>query len=318
MSAGKRHFACASAAILLGAWTAASLAAPRLGGCDVFPSDSVYNTRIDSLPVHAKSGKWVASIGRDTHLHPDFGSGLYQGHVIGIPYNIVSSTQATSTVTFRYAGQSDPGPYPIPANPKTEGGSDRHILMVQRGSCGLFELFAAKKSLTGQWSAGSGAIWDLGSNALRPDTWTSADAAGLPITPLLARADEVQNGAIRHALRFTADVTRHAYLWPARHQASDVTDPDVPPMGARFRLKRGFDVSGFPPDVQVILVALKRYGMFLADNGSNWYINGAADDRWDNDTLHTLSQVPGSAFEVVDESSLMVDPDSGQAVLPAP
>lgn len=291
-------------------------AAPRLGGCNVFPDDSVFNTRIDRLPVHPQSAKWVASIGRDTTLHPDFGSGLYEGNPIGIPVNLVSATQAKSAVTFQYDDQSDIGPYPIPANPKIEGPTDRHLLMVQRESCGLYELFAARRNLSGNWIAGSGAIWNLASNALRPDTWTSADAAGLPILPLLVRYEDVARGAVRHAVRFTAERTRGAYLWPARHEASDITDPNVPPLGARFRLKRSFDISGFSPNVQVILVGLKRYGMFLADNGSNWYINGTSDARWDNDELHAITSIPGRAFEAVDESGLMINEDSGQVVQP--
>lgn len=189
--------------------------------------------------------------------------------------------------------------------------------MVQKAKCSLYELFAAKKKANGKWTAGSGAIWNLSSNALRPDTWTSADAAGLPITPLLVRYDEVAAGEIKHALRFTADATRGAYIWPARHEASDITNPNVPPLGQRFRLKAEFNVSGYSHDTQVILNALKKYGMFLADNGSNWYLNGAPDERWDNDTLvEEFSQIKGSDFEAVDEAGLLVDPDSGQAQQP--
>ncbi|MBI4674857.1 MAG: hypothetical protein HY741_24715 [Chloroflexi bacterium] len=287
---------------------------PILGACEVFPFDSVFNTPIDTLPVDANSDAYINSIGADTGLHPDFGAGLWNGSPIGIPYNIVPKRQALLPVKFLYADESDPGPYPIPTNPKIEGGSDRHLLTVQKRKCFLYELYAAKKTKTGKWKAGSGAIWNLKSNALRPSTWTSADAAGLPMLPLLVRYDQVAAGEIRHALRFTANQTRGEFIWPARHEASSVTDANVPPMGQRFRLKASFDVSGFSTQTQVILNALKKYGMFLADNGSDWFISGAPNENWNNDALvNELRQVKGSDFEAVDESSLMVDPNSGQA-----
>lgn len=288
-------------------------APPKLGGCAVFPADSVFNTPIDTLPLDPQSDAYVASIGANTGMHPDFGAGLWDGAPIGIPFNVVTKKQTTSPVRFLYADESDPGPYPIPATPRIEGGPDRHLLMAQRGKCFLYELYAAKKTKKGVWKAGSGAIWDLKSNALRPATWTSADAAGLPLTPLLARYDEVAAGEIRHALRFTANSTRAAFIWPARHQASSITDANVPPMGQRFRLKASVDISGFSPQTQVILRALQKYGMFLADNGSDWFLSGAPDERWNNDALvGELEQIKGSDFEAVDESGLMVDPDSGQ------
>lgn len=312
-----KHFARAAAfcgLVLLGAVFAPTRPAfADLGKCPMFPADSVFNTPIDTLPVDANSDAYIQSIGANTGLHPDFGACCWDNKPIGIPYNVVPKWQPLVPVKFLYADESDPGPYPIPTNPKIEGGSDRHILMVQRKKCFLYELYAARKTKTGKWKAGSGAIWDLRSNALRPATWTSADAAGLPILPLLARYDEVAAGEIKHALRFTAEQTRGEFIWPARHEASDITNPDVPPMGQRFRLKASFDVSGFSPQTQVILVALKKYGMFLADNGSNWYISGAPNENWDNDSLvEELRQVKGSDFEAVDESGLMTDPDSGQ------
>jgi hypothetical protein len=221
-------------------------------------------------------------------------------------------------VDFDYAEESDPGPYPIPADAPIEGGDlssgDRHVLVLDRDACILYELYAAYPQPDGSWEAGSGAVFDFNSNALRPAGWTSADAAGLPILPGLVRYEEVASGEIQHALRFTAPQTRQAYVWPARHFASNLTDAAYPPMGMRFRLKAGFDISGFSEEMQVILRALKKYGMILADNGSAWYLSGAPDSRWDNDFLvNELGQVKGSDFEAVDESSLMVGPDSGQA-----
>lgn len=299
--------------VMLGALSAARPVSADLGKCAFFPADSVFNTPIDTLPVDANSDAYIQSIGADTGLHPDFGAGLWDGKPIGIPYNIVPKLQPLLPVKFLYASESDPGPYPIPTNPKIEGGSDRHILMLQRKKCILYELYAARKTKSGKWKAGSGAIWDLKSNALRSSTWTSADAAGLPILPLLAREDEVSAGEIKHALRFTAEQTRGEFIWPARHEASDLADANMPPMGQRFRLKASFDVSDFSPQTQVLLNALKKYGMFLADNGSDWFISGAPDEGWDNDALvDELRQVKGSDFEAVDESSLMADPDSGQ------
>jgi hypothetical protein len=276
--------------------------------CPVFPPDNVWNADVSSLPVHPRSADWVSAIGTDVGLHPDFGT-----RKIGIPYAVAPSTQAAVPITFTaYGDESDPGPYPVPRTAPIERGSDRHVLVVQAGTCRLYELFAAHRRGRAAWRAASGAFWDLGSNALRPADWTSADAAGLPILPGLVRYDEVASGAITHALRFTAPRTQRAYLWPARHEASSDSDPTLPPMGARFRLRAGVDLSGYSAMNQVILTALQRYGMFLADNGSGWYVTGAPDPRWSNDDLHLLDGIHGSDFEVVDESSLMVDPDSGQ------
>jgi hypothetical protein len=211
-------------------------------------------------------------------------------------------------VAFDYADESDDVPYPIPGAPRIEGGSDRHVLIVDRDACRLYELFAARKESDGSWSAGSGATWDLRSNALRPDGWTSADAAGLPILPGLVRYDEVAAGEVRHAIRFTTDETRRAYLYPARHFASSLTGSQYPPMGLRVRLKASYDVSGLPAQARVIAVAMQRYGMILADNGSPWYFQGVSDARWDDDQLNALKGIPGSAFEAVDTSGFVNGP----------
>jgi hypothetical protein len=273
----------------------------------VFPSSSHWNLPVDRLPVHPRSDAIVRSIGADRTMHADFGSGLWEGGPIGIPFTTVGKRTKRVPVSFEYASESDRGRYPIPPNVPIEGGrgadGDRHVIVVDRTRCRLYELFAAYPR-DGRWSAGSGAIWNLRSNRLRPRGWTSADAAGLPILPGLARYDEVKRGRIDHALRFTADRTRRAFVYPARHFASDLTEPELPAMGQRLRLRRGYDVSRFPRQARIVLRALKRYGMILADNGSSWYVSGAPDPRWDNDQLHSLDRVQGSAFEVVDTSRL--------------
>ncbi len=283
----------------------------------MFPADNIWNARVDTLPVDAHSADYVATIGVGVGLHPDFGSGLWDGGPIGIPFVVVPGTQPPAPITFDYDDESDPGPYPIPDDPPIEGGAqsdgDRHILVLDKDACRLYETWSTYPEDGGGWHAGSGAVFDLRSHALRPDTWTSSDAAGLPILPGLVRYDEVVAGAIRHAIRFTAARTRMAYVWPARHYASSSTDPARPPMGQRFRLKASFDTSPFSPEVRVILMAMKVYGLVLADNGSNWYISGVPDERWDNDALHALGQIRGRDLEAVDVSSLMIDPDSGRA-----
>ena len=281
-----------------------------VGGCPMFPTDNIWNMPVNNLPVHARSDQWVNTIGRNTGFHMDFGSGTWAGGPIGIPYNVIGAGIPKVTVSFYYPTESDPGPYPIPTNPQIEYGSDHHILIVDNSTCTLYELFDASYS-SGKWHAGSGAIWNLNSNALRPDTWTSADAAGLPILPGLVRYDEILSGQINHAIRFTASNT-NGYIWPARHLTSDNPNaPQIPPMGARFRLKASFNVSNYPPAMQVILNAMKTYGIILADNGSNWYVSGAPDARWDNDMLHLLDNITGNDFEAVDESGLMIDYNSG-------
>jgi hypothetical protein len=297
----------ATVAAAVAASTAGGAALPQAKGCPIFPADNPWNRRVDTLSVAAGSDATIASIGPSKTLHPDFGSGLWDGGPIGIPFTVVGKSQAKSRVSFEYADESDRGPYPIPANVRIEGGAasdgDRHALIVDRDACRLYELYALRRS-GGRWTAGSGAIWNLRSNKLRPAGWTSADAAGLPILPGLARYDEVARGRIDHALRFTVSRTQRAYVFPARHYASSLTDPALPAMGTRLRLKSSFDISGFPRQARVVLQALKEYGMIVADNGSDWYISGAPDSRWSNDDLHTLGRVPGSAFEVVDTSSL--------------
>jgi hypothetical protein len=275
----------------------------NLNGRLPFPSDNPWNQDISGEPVDANSATLIQSCGL-ANLHPDFGT-VWNGAPNGIPYIVISGTQARISVTFDYADESDPGPYPVPPNAPIEGGAqstgDRHVLIVDRDNWTLYELFAAYPVNGGQsWRAGSGAVFDLRSNALRPAGWTSADAAGLPIFPGLVRYDEVvEQRAIRHALRFTCPRTRRAYVSPARHFASTRTDVTLPPMGMRVRLRANFDISSYPPEVQVILTALRRYGMFLADNGSSWYVSGAPDPRWSDENLSALKRVPASAFEVV-------------------
>lgn len=286
----------ATAAVLLLALAPVATAArlPSAPKCPIFPATNAWNTDVSGLPVAANSDAVIAAIGADRSLHPDFSNaGRY-----GIPFNVVRNAQKKVRVRFQYADESDKGPYPIPARPLTESGSDRHILIIDRDRCRLYELFGAARS-GGRWTAGSGAIFNLRSNALRPLGWTSADAAGLPIFPGLARAHEVRAGRIDHALRFTAPRTRRAFVFPARHQAGSSDDPNVPPMGLRVRLKASVDISGFGPQSRVVLQALKRYGMILADNGSPWYITGAPSAKWNDDDLHALVRISGSDFEVV-------------------
>ena len=287
--------------------------------CPVFPADNVWNTPIDKLPVAASSAGWVSSIGASTGLHPDFGT--YSTDHYGIPYNVVASSHQTRNLTFDYADESDPNPYFTGSDLKVEGtpgdGGDDHQLTVSSGTCQLQEVYQAQ-AVNRPYTAGSGAKWSLTSNALRPDGWTSSDAAGLPVLPGLVRFDEVQSGAINHALRFTASSTSARHLWPARHDAGSGTTK--PPMGARFRLKAGVDTSAYGPHSKVVMTAMKKYGMFLADNGSNWYFSGTSDDAWGpymDEIVSDLRQLKGSDFEAVDESSLMVSPDSGQARQPA-
>lgn len=304
--------------------TAISPGAGRAGAlpCALFPPDNIWNTPADTLPRHPLSDAYVTAIGRTAEFHADFGSGTWPpdgGGPIGIPYAIVPAGQPRVPVSFHYDDESDAGPYPIPPDAPIEGGpqsdGDRHILIVEAGSCVLYELYDAWPRDDGGWNAGSGAIYDLSSHALRPAGWTSADAAGLPILPGLVRYDEVAAGEITHALRFTAPETQRAYVWPARHFASDLTDPRYPPMGQRFRLRAGFDMSGFAPEVRVILRAMQRYGIILADNGSPWYVSGAPDERWDNAVLRQLHRLTGDDFEAVDVAPLMIDPDSGRAAV---
>ena len=303
-------------ALTLFAVSAATAQSPMVGNCSVLPADNIWNTPVDQLLVSASSAAWVATIGATKTAHPDFGSGLYNGAPIGIPYITVPGTQVKYPASFTYASESEPGPYAIPLNAPIEGGSqstgDRHALSIDTDNCILYELYAAYPQAA-SWMAGSGAIFNLLSNALRPSGWTSTDAAGLPIFPGLLRYDEIAAGEIRHAVRFTVPQTQNTFVWPARHYASSLTGTQYPPMGARFRLRAGFDISVYSAANQVILRALQKYGMMLADNGSAWYLSGAPDSRWDNSDLHNLGLIKGSDFEAVDVSGLMVDPNSGQA-----
>jgi hypothetical protein len=295
---------CAALSLVAAAHLASAHPLRGARGCPVFPRDNPWNQRVDKLPVAPDSDRLVRSIGLGAYIHPDFGSGTWDGAPIGIPYVTVSRHQRKVPVSFDYADESDQGPYPIPPNAPIEGGrgsaGDRHVIVVDRARCRAYELFAAYPVAGGKrWRAGSGAIWNLRSNKLRPRNWTSADAAGLPILPGLARYEEVKRGSIDHALRFTATRTRRAFVYPARHYASSSDDPGLPPMGLRMRLKASYDISGFPRQARVVLTALKRYGMILADNGSPWYVSGAPSKGWNNDDLHQLQRVHGDAFEAV-------------------
>ena len=298
-----------------------ALAAPSVGGCPVFPADNVWNTDISSLPVNGQSGAWLSNMGGSGRmLHPDFGSSGDPSAPYGIPYTVVDSTHAKVPVSFQYAGESDKVPYPFGADTPIEGGQnaggDRHALMVDHSSCTLYELYDAHYQGSGS-TAGSGAVFNLRADGpLRPAGWTSADAAGLPIFPGLLRPDEVRAGAVNHAIRFTAQSTDRSFIWPARHQAGSAANGALPPMGARFRLRANFDVSRYHADTQAVLNAMKHYGLILADNGSNWYFQGAADNSWDGTMIGELKSIPAGAFDAVDEASLMVDPNSGQARQP--
>jgi len=276
-----------------------------LNGFVPFPASSLWNTDISTAPVDPNSANYINYIGASTTLHPDFGSGLWDGQSIGIPYRVVAGSQSNRPIKLGiYATESDPGPMPIPSDSLIEGypkpgNGDRHVLVLDNGGCWLYELYSAKKLSDGGWKADSTAIWDMTIDEQRPYTWTSADAAGLPIFPGLARYDEVSAGAINHALRFTVPVTQEAFTAPASHWASSVTDPNAPPMGMRMRLKASFDISSFSPENQVILRALQQYGMILADNGSAIYITGAPNAGWNNDDLGALKTITASDFDVV-------------------
>jgi hypothetical protein len=267
---------------------------PAIAGCAIFPADNPWNRDVSQDPVDPRSDAYIASIGADRTLHPDFGA----DPTYGIPWITVPPTQPRVPMTFDYAEESDPGPYPFPPDAPVEAGSDRHVLVLERETCRLYETWDSRYVGPG-WHAGSGALFHLGSNALRPDGWTSADAAGLPILPGLVRRDEVLAGEIRHAVRFTVSRTQRGYVHPATHFASSSTDPDRPPMGMRVRLKASYDIARFTGAARVILVALRRYGMIVADNGSDWFITGETNRAWDDADLDQLKTVPGRAFEVV-------------------
>ena len=301
--------------------TTVTAAAPDGGGassgdCPLFPADNHWHAPVADLPVHSDSAAYVASIGRDDGVKADFGAGTWDGGPIGIPLTTVDGGQPEVPVTFDYADESDPGPYPIPSDARIEGGpdsdGDRHVLVLDRGACQLAELWDAHPNPDGSWRAGSGAVYDLRSNQLRPAGWTSADAAGLPILPGLVRYEEVASGRIDHAIRVTVPATQDRYVWPARHAASSSDDPVLPPMGLRLRLRADVDLSGLAAQAQVVARAMQTYGVIVADNGSAWYLSGVPDDRWDNDGLRTLGTLTGADFEAVEASSLMADPDSGR------
>lgn len=312
------------AALAVATLAAATLAGcgPRVPGtdCPMFPANSHWHAEVTDLPVLANSTAMISTIGTGAKLKADFGSGLWDGGPIGIPYVVVPGDQTRVPVSFEYDDESDPGPYPVPADAPIEGGpdsdGDRHILIVDEDACRLYELYSAYPDGDGGWDAGSGAVWDLRSNALRPAGWTSADAAGLPILPGLVRYDEVASGRIDHAIRITFPVTRRSYLWPARHQAGSTTNVNAPAMGQRFRLKASVDESTFPASVRPIIRALKTYGAINADNGSAFFMSGVPDERWNNSDLNALRRIVGSDFEVVDASSLMVTANSGEARSP--
>jgi hypothetical protein len=292
-----------------GAATAATGSYPfgtGTGGCPVFPASSPWHENVSKLPVSPLSSEYIASIGADIDLHPDFGSDLRYG----IPYAVVPVGQPKVAIHFTaYGEESNPGPYPIPPGAPVEGGAkasgDRHVLVVQSDACKLYELWDAHRNPDGSWNAGSGAIFNLRSNKLRPNGWTSADAAGLPIFAGLIRYDEIQRGYINHAIRFTAPQTQAGFIHPATHFASNETNPDLPPMGLRLRLEASFDISRFPRTARIILRAMKTYGLILADNGSPWYFQGATDRRWNDNALDTLKSVPGSAFQVVQSGPIL-------------
>jgi hypothetical protein len=311
--AGRRLTLLLVAVAALTAAAAQGRPVPGAPSCPITPADSFWHADVSALPVHAQSSAWVASVGATAGLKADFGSGMWNGGPIGIPYTTVPGTQPRVPVSFDYADESDPGPYPVPPDAPIEGGSgstgDRHVLLVDRDACRLWELYAAYPQSGGaSWTAGSGATWDLNSNAMRPLGWTSGDAAGLPILPGLVRYDEVTAGEIDHVIRFTAPRT-YNYVWPASHKASSGGTSD-PPMGAWFRLKASFDIGGFSAQNQVILRALKKHGLVLADNGSSLFMSGVPDASWNNSDLNLLRNVPGSAFEAVDVSSLKVSSTS--------
>jgi hypothetical protein len=290
-------------------------AGPR--ACTIFPADNVWHADVSRLPVHRDSASFVASIGAGRGVHADFGSGQWDGGPIGIPVTVVPAGQAGVRVSFEYASESDRVAYPIPRDARIEGGprsdGDRHVILLDRSRCRAYELFAAYPRSDGTWRAGSGAVFDLRANRLRPRGWTSADAAGLSILAGLVRYEEVAAGRIDHAIRVTAPRTRNAYVWPARHAASSSSDRTLPPMGLRLRLKSSVDISRLPRQARIVAEAMKRYGLILADNGSPWYISGSPDERWNNDALRALGSLRGSDLEAVDTSGLIVSPDSAAA-----
>jgi hypothetical protein len=306
-------------ALVAGAGGAASGGTRHLPGtaCPVFPADNYWHADVRSLAVHPRSASWLSHMSPGTRLHPDFGPSYGEQPVpYGIPVTVVDGGHAKVDVSFEYADESDDRGYPLGADTRIEGGrsadGDRHAIVVDRSTCRLYETFATYPHTGGRWTAGSGASWRLTSNRLRPQGWTSSDAAGLPILPGLLRYPEVRAGRVDHAIRFTTDVTDRKHVWPARHDAGSVSDPTYPPMGARFRLKASFPTSGYRADTRTVLRAMKRYGLVLADNGSPWFFQGTADDRWPSGLLDQLKTIPASAFEAVDTAPMRVRPGSAK------
>jgi len=287
-----------------------------LRGCPDLPADNVWHADVSRLPVLPASPAYVAGIGAAARVKADFGAGTWDGGPIGIPVTYVGAGQPRVPVSFDYADESDRGPYPVPRDALVEGGpaasGDRHVLVVDTGACRLYELWDAHPKPDGSWHAGSGAVYDLRGDALRPAGWTSADAAGLPVVPGLVRYEEVAAGRIDHAIRVTVPRSQNRYVWPARHAASRSTDPALPPMGLRLRLKSTVDTSRLPGQARVIAQAMKTYGLIVADNGSAWYLSGTPDNRWNNDALRALNSLTGNDFEAVDAGRLMVGRDSAR------
>jgi hypothetical protein len=293
-----------------------------LNGFIPFPSDNAWNQDISSASVDPNSDALINFIGASTPMHPDFGAGLYGGSTIGVPYVVVSGSPFVNIHFTAYGSESDPGPMPVPHNAPIEGyphpgNRDRHVLVLDRDNCWLYELYHSYPQKDGSWEADSAAVWDLLNDEQRPYTWTSADAAGLPVFPGLARYDEVASGQIQHALRFTLQYSRQAFTPPASHWAPTSTNALAAPMGMRLRLKASYDISSFPPQAKVILAALKQYGMIMADNGSSMYVSGDPDNRWSNDDLGSLKQVPASAFEVIRMDPIYTPANVPQGKAPA-
>jgi hypothetical protein len=292
---------------------------PTLGGCPMFPVNNIWNRNVASLLVHAQSDQFVAALGANQTLHPAFGSGTWNGYIFGMPFNLVPASQPLVNINiYQYPGESDPGPARIPRNAVVQAPTDSHVVVLETGTCTLYEMYHGTPVPDGSWNAGSAARFNMNSNALRPNGWTSSDAAGFAILPGLIRYDEAVAGPPRHAIRFTGQYNgiRNTYVWPARHSDGRSTDPNAPPMGTRFRLKASYNISGYPQPLRNILQGLKDYGMIVSDStdpGDSWNIEGAPDERWNNTMLHTMNNIPGSAFEAVDVSGLMVDPNSGQS-----
>jgi len=315
--AGAAAVAIATTALPVAA-NGVTAAGPSLPGtsCPVFPANNYWHARVDRLPVNPASERWMANMHSSVDLHPDFGPSFGEQDVpYGIPITIVHGAPRVA-VTFDYADESDRVPYPLNSSTAIEGGTnangDRHTIVVDADTCTLFETWDTHQA-GGAWTAGSGAVWSLRSNKLRPKGWTSADAAGLPILPGLLRWEEVKAGRVDHAIRFTTDVTQRSFVWPARHQAGSTADTAFPPMGARFRLKSGYSTAGYSASAKAVLTAMKRYGLVLADNGSPWYFQGDADPAWPEDLIGELKRIPASAFEAVDTRSLQVSPGSAAA-----